>query len=99
MKTRVELSEQVLNFVRSLAPEPPRALRLGLRGLAEGRGDLKQIEGELAGWCRLPNCRWPRRCPARWGRASDYSHDAGSRCPDGDPVPRRPARGARENRR
>lgn len=33
MKTKVELSEQVLNFVRALAPEPRRSLRLGLRGL------------------------------------------------------------------
>jgi mRNA-degrading endonuclease RelE of RelBE toxin-antitoxin system len=53
MKTTVELSKQVLNFVRSLAPEPRRALRAGLRGLAEGRGDIKQLEGELADWCRL----------------------------------------------
>jgi len=53
MKTTVDLSDQVLNFVRSLAPEPRRALRLGLRGLADDRGDIKQLEGELAGWCRL----------------------------------------------
>ena len=53
MKTKVELSEQVLNFVRSLAPEPRRALRLGLRGLEQERGDIKQLEGELANWCRL----------------------------------------------
>ena len=53
MKTKVELSEQVLNFVRSLAPEPRRTLRLGQRGLEQERGDIKQLEGELAGWCRL----------------------------------------------
>ncbi len=53
MKTKVELSEQVLNFVRSLAPEPRRMLRLGLRGLEQERGDIKQLEGELADWCRL----------------------------------------------
>ena len=53
MKTKVELSEQVLNFVRSLAPKPRRTLRLGLRGLEEERGDVKQLEVELAGWCRL----------------------------------------------
>ena len=53
MKTKVELSEQLLNFVRALAPEPRRALRLGLRGLGDERGDIKQLEGELAGWCRL----------------------------------------------
>jgi mRNA-degrading endonuclease RelE of RelBE toxin-antitoxin system len=53
MKTKVEISDQVLNFVRSLAPEPRRSLRLGLRGLEDGRGDIKQLEGDLAGWCRL----------------------------------------------
>jgi mRNA-degrading endonuclease RelE of RelBE toxin-antitoxin system len=53
MKTKVELSEQVLNFVRTLAPEPRRALRLGLRDLEQDQGDIKQLEGELAGWCRL----------------------------------------------
>lgn len=53
MKTTVELSEQVVNFVRSLAPEPRRAIRLALRELEEDRGDIKQLEGELAAWCRL----------------------------------------------
>jgi mRNA-degrading endonuclease RelE of RelBE toxin-antitoxin system len=53
MKTKVEISDQVLNFVRSLAPEPRRSLRLALRGLEDERGDIKQLEGDLAGWCRL----------------------------------------------
>lgn len=53
MTTKVELSEQVVNFVRALAPAPRRSLRLGLRDLEEERGDIKQLEGELAGWCRL----------------------------------------------
>jgi mRNA interferase RelE/StbE len=53
MKTRVELDPQVVAFVRSLAPEPRRRVRLGLRGLEEQKGDLKQLEGELAGYVRL----------------------------------------------
>ena len=53
MKTRVEISDQVLDFVRSLTPEPRRSLRLALRGLEDERGDIKQLEGDLAGWCRL----------------------------------------------
>ncbi len=53
MKTRVEISDQVLTFVRSLAPEPRRSLRQGLRDLQNELGDIKQLEGELAGWCRL----------------------------------------------
>jgi len=53
MKTKVEVSDQVLNFVRSLAPEPRRSLRLGLRVLEGEGGDIKELEGDLAGWCRL----------------------------------------------
>ena len=53
MQTKVEISDQVMNFVRSLAPEPRRSLRLGLRDLEGERGDIKQLEGDLAGWCRL----------------------------------------------
>ena len=49
MKTRVELVPQVANFVRSLAPEPRRRLRDGLRGLEKESGDLKQLEADLAG--------------------------------------------------
>ena len=53
MKTKVEISDQVLNFVRSLAPQPRRSIRVALRGLENDRGDIKQLEGDLAGWCRL----------------------------------------------
>jgi hypothetical protein len=44
MQTKVEISDQVVNFVRSLAPEPRRSLRLGLRDLEGERGDIKQLE-------------------------------------------------------
>ena len=44
MKTKVEISDQVLNFVRSLAPEPRRSLRLALRGLEDERGDMPRKE-------------------------------------------------------
>jgi hypothetical protein len=40
-----------------------------------------------------------RRRRRRLPRVSDYFPAALSRCPDGAPVPRRPVRGARENRR
>ena len=53
MKTRVELDPQVADFVRSLAPEPRRRLRDGLRGLEKESGDLKQLEADLAGYVRL----------------------------------------------
>jgi mRNA-degrading endonuclease RelE of RelBE toxin-antitoxin system len=53
MKTRVELDPQVVEFVRALAPEPRKLVRRALRGLVEQRGDIKQLEGELSGYCRL----------------------------------------------
>ncbi len=53
MKTRVELDPQVAGFVRSLAPEPRRRLREGLRGLEVEKGDLKQLEAGLTGYIRL----------------------------------------------
>lgn len=50
---KVELSEQVVEFVRRLPPEPRRRLRRALRDLARERGDLKPLEGPLDGYCRL----------------------------------------------
>ena len=49
----VEVSSQVLNFVRTQAPEPRRRLRLAIRGLAAGRGDIRALEGNLEGYHRL----------------------------------------------
>ena len=51
--TKVRVSAQVEGFVKSLAPEPRQALRTGIKSLAGGQGDLKHLEGELAGWSRL----------------------------------------------
>jgi mRNA-degrading endonuclease RelE of RelBE toxin-antitoxin system len=53
MKVKVELDPQVADFVRSLAPDPRRRLRAALHGLEEERGDLKQLEADLAGYARL----------------------------------------------
>ncbi|MBM3861229.1 MAG: hypothetical protein FJ395_16500 [Verrucomicrobia bacterium] len=53
MKTRVELDPQVASFVRSLAPEPRRRLRAALRDLEREQGDLRSLEGNLAGYWRL----------------------------------------------
>ena len=53
MKTRVELDPQVADFLRSLAPDPRKELRAALRGLEDERGDLKALEGDLAGFTRL----------------------------------------------
>ena len=50
---KIELSPQVAAFVRSLAPEPRRKLRLALKGLAKGLGDIKALEGALTSYSRL----------------------------------------------
>jgi mRNA-degrading endonuclease RelE of RelBE toxin-antitoxin system len=50
---RVRLSAQVVEFVRSQAPEPRRRLRSALRSLARDQGDLKPLEGPLQEYHRL----------------------------------------------
>jgi len=53
MKAKVRVEEQVQAFVKSLAPDPRKRLRLAIKGLADGRGDIKSLEGNLADYCRL----------------------------------------------
>ena len=53
MRTRVIVGERVKSFLESLAPEPRRKLWRGIKGLAEGKGDIKQLEGRLAPYWRL----------------------------------------------
>jgi hypothetical protein len=50
---KIELSEQVIAFVRAQAPEPHRRLRLALRGLAAERGDIITLQGPLNRYSRL----------------------------------------------
>ncbi len=50
---RVELSPQVLEFVRRLPPEPRRRLRRALKALAKESGDIRRLEGPLQDYCRL----------------------------------------------
>ena len=53
MRTKVRVEAQVEEFVKSLAPDPRRRLRLAIRGLADGNGDTKALEGNLTDYCRL----------------------------------------------
>jgi mRNA-degrading endonuclease RelE of RelBE toxin-antitoxin system len=53
MKADVQWSEQVAQFVASLAPDPKKRLRAGIRGLGDDRGDTKDLVDDLIGYRRL----------------------------------------------
>jgi mRNA-degrading endonuclease RelE of RelBE toxin-antitoxin system len=53
MKSRVIVGEQVKAFLESLAPEPRRKLWRAIKGLAQDKGEIKQLEGRLAPYWRL----------------------------------------------
>lgn len=50
---KIELAAQVHEFIRTCPPEPRRWLRDALRKLAEEKGDIKALDGELEGYYRL----------------------------------------------
>lgn len=50
---RISASEQVQAWLLGLPPQTKRRVRLALRGLARGRGDIKGLIGPLAGYNRL----------------------------------------------
>ncbi len=51
--TKVRVSRQVESLVKSLAPDPRKALRAAIKALPAGQGDIKHLEGPLVGWSRL----------------------------------------------
>ena len=53
MKTLIEILPEAADFVRALAPEPRRRLRLAIRGLEHGKGDIKPLRDKLEGLQRL----------------------------------------------
>jgi mRNA-degrading endonuclease RelE of RelBE toxin-antitoxin system len=53
MNTRVIVGRRVKDFLHTLAPEPRRRLWRGLKALAQDKGDLKQLEGNLHPFWRL----------------------------------------------
>jgi mRNA-degrading endonuclease RelE of RelBE toxin-antitoxin system len=53
LTVRVRLAPQVVEFVRTQAPEPRRRLRRALRDLATGKGDVRPLEGPLQPFSRL----------------------------------------------
>jgi mRNA interferase RelE/StbE len=53
MNRVVRVSEQVVRFSTNLAPEPRRMVKQALRDLRAERGDIRVLEGVLAGYHRL----------------------------------------------
>ncbi len=50
---KIEVTEQVQEFIRACPPEPRRKLRDALRKLKQEKGDIKPLEGRLEGYHRL----------------------------------------------
>jgi mRNA interferase RelE/StbE len=55
---KVELEQQVVDFIRSLAPQPRQAIRRSLKNLENEEGDIRALEGELEGFYRLRILRY-----------------------------------------
>jgi mRNA-degrading endonuclease RelE of RelBE toxin-antitoxin system len=53
LPTSVIVSAQVRAYQRALAPEPRRRLKLAIKALANGKGDIKELTDKLAGFLRL----------------------------------------------
>jgi mRNA-degrading endonuclease RelE of RelBE toxin-antitoxin system len=53
MTTRVLVGERVKSYLESLSPEPRRKLWRAIKGLSQGKGDIKQLDGRLAPYLRL----------------------------------------------
>ena len=50
---RISASEQVACWLTALPPQTKHRVRLALRGLTKGKGDIKGLQGPLEGFCRL----------------------------------------------
>lgn len=53
MSRVVRPSVQVIEFARRLAPEPRRAIKQALVALREEQGEIRALEANLSGYCRL----------------------------------------------
>jgi mRNA interferase RelE/StbE len=51
--TKIEIEQQVRDFLRTCPPEPRRWLRNALRKLSSEQGDIKALEDDLSGYYRL----------------------------------------------
>ena len=49
----VRIQGEVLDYLRKLPPQPRHRLKVGIKGLAKERGDIKDLTEELEGFHRL----------------------------------------------
>lgn len=49
----VRVQEEVVDYLRRLAPQPRHALRLAIKNLVNETGDIKPLTDELEGFYRL----------------------------------------------
>lgn len=49
----VRIQDNVVGYLRRLAPQPRYALRPAIKDLAHGKGDIKALTDELEGFYRL----------------------------------------------
>lgn len=49
----VRVQDEVVNYLRRLAPQPRYALRLAIKDLTHENGDIKALTDELEGFYRL----------------------------------------------
>ena len=49
----VRIQDEVVDYLRRLAPQPRHALRLSIKDLANEKGDIKALTDELEGFYRL----------------------------------------------
>jgi mRNA-degrading endonuclease RelE of RelBE toxin-antitoxin system len=50
---KISASDQVKRWLVALPPETKSRVRLALRDLQKGKGDIRALEKDLSGWCRL----------------------------------------------
>ena len=55
---KIEVERRVVDFIRSLPPEPRRVLRRSLKNLEREKGDIRALEGDLEGFYRLRVLRY-----------------------------------------
>ena len=50
---RISASNQVMGWLAALPPQTKHRVRMALRELAAGKGDVKALTNKLEGFCRL----------------------------------------------